>query len=199
MRNPDETRHRLLMAAAEELVALGIGGIRVDRLAAKAGVNKRMIYHYFGNKDGLCAWALSAQIDILERYDQGSGQMPGAAEPDDGQALASRLRRMLAPLLPAEKFPAGGVPTPSVLDSLMPDSLEAVVLSKAALIVLRALIDLRGATPDYRLPSDGDGAWSQVMPWLCDLANPAEASRRVSVSAPPTKQRLSLRPVISPL
>lgn len=194
MRNPDETRHRLLMAAAEELVSLGIGGIRVDRLAARAGVNKRMIYHYFGNKDGLCAWALSAQIDILERYDLGSGQISGAAEPDDGRAPAPRLRGMLAPLLPAEKFPTGGVPTPS-----MPDSLDAVVLSKAALIVLRALVDLRGATPDYRLPSDGNGDWPRVMPWLCDLANPAEASRRVSVSAPPTKQRLSLRPVISPL
>jgi len=34
-------------------VAQGFDGARVDDVAARAGVNKRMIYAYFGDKDGL--------------------------------------------------------------------------------------------------------------------------------------------------
>jgi AcrR family transcriptional regulator len=30
-----------------------LGGARVDRIAAKAKTNKRMLYHYFGNKEAL--------------------------------------------------------------------------------------------------------------------------------------------------
>ena len=69
MRNPQQTRHRLLQAAIQQLVTLGSAGIRVDQLAADAGINKRMIYHYFGNKDGLCAWALYSQVVCLERFE----------------------------------------------------------------------------------------------------------------------------------
>ena len=69
MRNPQQTRHRLLQAAIQQLVTLGSAGIRVDQLANDAGVNKRMIYHYFGNKEGLCAWALDSQVACLERFE----------------------------------------------------------------------------------------------------------------------------------
>lgn len=32
---------------------MGLGGARVDDIAAKAKINKRMLYHYFGNKEEL--------------------------------------------------------------------------------------------------------------------------------------------------
>ncbi len=32
---------------------MGLGGARVDDIAAKATINKRMLYHYFGNKEEL--------------------------------------------------------------------------------------------------------------------------------------------------
>lgn len=41
------------MAAAVEFAGRGYAGARVDRLAATARVNKRMLYHYFGDKQGL--------------------------------------------------------------------------------------------------------------------------------------------------
>lgn len=52
-RDPDRARASILAAATAEFAALGIGGARVDAIAAKAGLNKRMLYHYFGNKDDL--------------------------------------------------------------------------------------------------------------------------------------------------
>jgi AcrR family transcriptional regulator len=52
-RFPGETRARILAAAKSEFARAGLGGARVDRIAALAGANKRMIYYYFGNKDEL--------------------------------------------------------------------------------------------------------------------------------------------------
>ena len=51
--NPQASRARILEAAFEEFATHGLAGARVDRIAANAGLNKRMIYHYFGSKDGL--------------------------------------------------------------------------------------------------------------------------------------------------
>jgi AcrR family transcriptional regulator len=52
-RDPDRARASILAAATAEFAALGFGGARVDAIAAQAGINKRMLYHYFGNKDDL--------------------------------------------------------------------------------------------------------------------------------------------------
>jgi AcrR family transcriptional regulator len=43
----------LLSAARDEFAEHGLGGARVDRIAERAGVDKRLIYHYFKNKDSL--------------------------------------------------------------------------------------------------------------------------------------------------
>lgn len=52
-RNPERTRAAILHAATTEITAKGLSGARVDAIAERAGVNKRMLYHYFGDKDGL--------------------------------------------------------------------------------------------------------------------------------------------------
>lgn len=52
-RDAAASRRRLLAAAAAEFVAHGVAGARVDRIAADAQANKRLIYDYFGDKDGL--------------------------------------------------------------------------------------------------------------------------------------------------
>ena len=52
-RNPDDTKRRILSAAKVEFAKKGLGGARVDDIAARAKANKRMMYHYFGNKDDL--------------------------------------------------------------------------------------------------------------------------------------------------
>ena len=52
------TRQRILMSAENEFAEGGYHGARVDQIAESAGVNKRMIYAHFGNKDGLYAEVL---------------------------------------------------------------------------------------------------------------------------------------------
>ncbi|MBA3518216.1 MAG: TetR family transcriptional regulator [Rhizobiales bacterium] len=52
-RDPERTRLAILDAATQEFAQNGFGGARVDAVAARAGSNKRMIYHYFGNKENL--------------------------------------------------------------------------------------------------------------------------------------------------
>src|SRR5579871_3990019 len=52
-RNPEATRQKLLVAARHEFAAAGLAGARVDEIAALAGVNKQLVYHYFGDKDAL--------------------------------------------------------------------------------------------------------------------------------------------------
>jgi len=59
-RDPEQTRERLLQAATQEFSTRGYSGTPVDRIAARAASNPRMIYHYFGSKEGL-------YIAVLER------------------------------------------------------------------------------------------------------------------------------------
>jgi AcrR family transcriptional regulator len=53
IRDPKGTQARILDAATEEFARFGLGGARVDRIAVRAGANKRMLYYYFGDKDRL--------------------------------------------------------------------------------------------------------------------------------------------------
>jgi TetR/AcrR family transcriptional regulator len=52
-RDPVATRRKLLVAARHEFARSGLAGARVDEIAARAGVNKQLVYHYFGDKDAL--------------------------------------------------------------------------------------------------------------------------------------------------
>jgi TetR/AcrR family transcriptional regulator len=52
-RQPAATRRKILASAIGEFAAGGLAGGRVDEIAHRAGVGKRMLYHYFGNKEAL--------------------------------------------------------------------------------------------------------------------------------------------------
>jgi AcrR family transcriptional regulator len=54
-RKPDAERSRadILAVARTEFVEHGLAGARVDAIAEKTRTTKRMIYYYFGNKEGL--------------------------------------------------------------------------------------------------------------------------------------------------
>ena len=52
-RDPEGMRLRNLEAAKQEFATHGLAGARVDRIAAKAGANKRMLYYHVGNKEDL--------------------------------------------------------------------------------------------------------------------------------------------------
>ena len=89
VRDPGQTRARILSAAKAEFASHGLGGARVDRIAAEAGANKRMLYHYFGNKDELFTAVLeSAYADI-----RSSERLLRLEETEPTEAI----RRLIAP------------------------------------------------------------------------------------------------------
>ena len=48
-----DSRTALLDAAAEEFARGGLKGTRIREIVQRSGVSERMIYHYFGSKEGL--------------------------------------------------------------------------------------------------------------------------------------------------
>jgi AcrR family transcriptional regulator len=52
-RDAQNTRERIVNAALAEFSASGFAGARIHAIAQRAGVNVRMLYHYFGEKDDL--------------------------------------------------------------------------------------------------------------------------------------------------
>ncbi|HSY25541.1 MAG TPA: TetR/AcrR family transcriptional regulator [Polyangiaceae bacterium] len=64
-RDADGTRARILAAATDEFSANGYSGARVEAICRAAHANPRMIYHYFGDKDGLYVAVLGQVLEEL--------------------------------------------------------------------------------------------------------------------------------------
>jgi AcrR family transcriptional regulator len=80
IRNPEQTRARLLEAATEEFAARGIAGARIDRIAEAGKANKAMIYAYFGSKDELFDAAFAVSVsDLLMQVRFDGTDLPGYA------------------------------------------------------------------------------------------------------------------------
>ena len=83
-RDPDASQRRILAAATEVFAAQGLDGARVDEIAERAGINKRMLYHYFGNKDDLFGAVLDELYETICR-DSAALDL-NAGPPPDGLA-----------------------------------------------------------------------------------------------------------------
>ncbi len=51
--DPERTMAEILQVATAEFAAKGLSGARIDEIAATTRTSKRMIYYYFGSKEGL--------------------------------------------------------------------------------------------------------------------------------------------------
>ncbi|HKJ62725.1 MAG TPA: helix-turn-helix domain-containing protein, partial [Hyphomicrobiales bacterium] len=51
--DPEGVRADILRVALKEFSRNGLSGARMDEIAAKTRTSKRMIYYYFGDKNGL--------------------------------------------------------------------------------------------------------------------------------------------------
>jgi AcrR family transcriptional regulator len=51
--NPEGTQRNIIDVATREFAESGLSGARIDEIAAKTKSSKRMIYYYFGDKEGL--------------------------------------------------------------------------------------------------------------------------------------------------
>jgi AcrR family transcriptional regulator len=79
-RDPERSRERILAAALREFAAKGFAGARVDEIACQAAINKRMLYHYFGDKEGLFR-------EVLRRKIAERAAMADAASDDPAENL----------------------------------------------------------------------------------------------------------------
>ncbi|MDD3654212.1 MAG: TetR/AcrR family transcriptional regulator [Desulfotomaculaceae bacterium] len=61
----EESRARILAAATTIFAEKGPDGARVDEIAKASGINKRMIYAYFGNKEELYAEVLRSNYNKI--------------------------------------------------------------------------------------------------------------------------------------
>jgi AcrR family transcriptional regulator len=69
-RDADRTREAILRAAMSEFAGHGFGGARMEAIAERSGVNKKLIYYYFAGKDELFLAVLEqtyADIRAAER------------------------------------------------------------------------------------------------------------------------------------
>lgn len=53
-------KHDILTVAMSEFAEFGLAGARIDEIAEKTKTSKRMIYYYFGDKEGLYVASLEA-------------------------------------------------------------------------------------------------------------------------------------------
>jgi len=51
--DPEQTKRNILEVATAEFSAMGLAGARVDQIAERTHTTKRMLYYYFGSKEGL--------------------------------------------------------------------------------------------------------------------------------------------------
>ena len=179
MRNADHTQQRLIETAAAIIALQGVAGLRVDEVAKQARINKRMIYHYFGSKNGLWLRVLDQSVVDL-----------CASVPELSDAAKAFLR--------AELLMNSSAPKP-----INESPITAPRLQRAAQIILRRFLD--GPVVSSELQ---DHDWRFLYLLLCRLAfgrNNHEGDLGVSKRSltarsgepsalPSTKPRYQLRP-----
>src|SRR5664279_2389076 len=69
LRDPERTKLEILAVATDEFARLGFAGARVDEIADRTRTTKRMIYYYFGSKEGLYTTALERAYAELRAAD----------------------------------------------------------------------------------------------------------------------------------
>ena len=163
-RDAEDTKRRLLDAAASEFAERGIAGARIDRIAAAAKANKALIYAYFGNKEQLFDAVFDALVvDTVH-------DVP--IDPDDLPGYAGRLfdRNISHPeafrLAVWHSLERGGAALPAAVVAANKDKIAAIAEAQAAgrisdafpaeeLMVLVTGLSVLG-TPDLAVTLAGD-------------------------------------------
>ncbi len=68
-RDAARTRAKILQAATQEFSAKGYSGGRTEQIARRAKSNIRMLYHYYGSKDGLYLGVLEEVLGQLRQHE----------------------------------------------------------------------------------------------------------------------------------
>jgi AcrR family transcriptional regulator len=69
-RDAERSRAVILSAALEEFALFGLGGARIDRIAERSNLNKRLIYYYFTDKDQLFQAVLESAYEQIRESEK---------------------------------------------------------------------------------------------------------------------------------
>ncbi|MEY4447949.1 MAG: TetR/AcrR family transcriptional regulator [Limnohabitans sp.] len=69
-RDAERSRAVILNAALEEFALFGLGGARIDRIAERSNLNKRLIYYYFTDKDQLFQAVLESAYEQIRESEK---------------------------------------------------------------------------------------------------------------------------------
>ena len=67
--DPERTMAEILSVATKEFAHKGLAGARIDEIAAATRTSKRMIYYYFGSKEGLYVSVLEAAYGRMRKIE----------------------------------------------------------------------------------------------------------------------------------
>ena len=166
--DPSSKVEKLIDAALDAFARDGLAGTRIDAIARAAGMNKRLLYHYVGDKAALFDAATQAAVARLE-----------ASDPPGADVNAWRVL--------CHASAAGRCPDLTALLALLGSASEAVLGRR---LILGLLPELATALPEPDDPPLIPADTVQGMP------EPAHRhGREVTVQSKP---RIKLRPSLGP-
>lgn len=143
-----ERRERILDAASSVFAEHGFAGARVDEIAARAGVNKAMLYYHVGDKTKLYSSVLLRNLDRVRAALAAALANEGSAR-DRLEAVITALTRMVQrypdhPRIVLREIASGAAHLePEVLASM----LEAVDVVRRLIVEGTDSGELRGLDP----------------------------------------------------
>ena len=172
-RDPARTRAALLDAALFEFSNKGRAGARTSDIAARAGVNKQLISHHFGGKDGLYRALIEQWLAREEQY--GGPDVPladlVATYVEDGVRHRDLHRLLLRASLEDEED-GGGVDAADLVDMQRRQEADEVTRELDPAFVLLALqaVAAAGITfpGDVRRLTGQDPASAEFAAWHAD-------------------------------
>ena len=124
------TKQRISVAAQREFGEHGFHGARVARIARRAGVNKQLLFYYFGSKAGLYRQVCKAAVE--RAASSGDTDAAAAASPPPPP---DRLRRAVRHL--HDTLAANPALVAALVDPGAPDTGDVVEARTAAASLLR--------------------------------------------------------------
>lgn len=88
-KRPSDTRGKLIQTATKLFSEKGYDGITVDEIVDTAGVNKRMVYHYFGSKEAIYQEVLREVFGRLTQL-----ELTATASDEQAEVIIEKLVRV---------------------------------------------------------------------------------------------------------
>ena len=119
---------QILEAAARLIARRGVRGLRVEELAAEAGVSTGLIYYHFKDRTGILRRTLEFINDRAERYTAGQASDAGPLAPREELEEILLLELQDTPMVRENSSAWGELRASAVFDEVLRDDLARATL-----------------------------------------------------------------------